>query len=529
MNRHYAMRNAIETLELRQLLAAVPPTAFEVYMVELMNRARANPVAEATLFNIDLNEGLAAGTLGTSARQPLAINLFLTDAARNHAIWAQQNSTFSHTGANGSSPGTRIANAGYVSTAPSGNGENMGLTVSSTQGDLTARVENHHRSLFVDEGIQGRGHRTNMLTGNMEEVGSGVATGPYTYNGTNYTAFISVQNLAYRAGNPFLCGVAYTDSTRNDDFYTPGEGMAGVTITARNKATNAVFTTTTTNVGAYSLQLPAGSYTVEGTGGSLGGTVRYGTVTIGTENVKRDFTPDLVTPTPNFAFLLDSLLIFNGTGDADNIGITISGGVLSAQLNDDILTFDLRQVSGILISSAEGNDTISLGDDVMSATINAGDGDDVITGSENGDVISAGPGNDYVDARGGNDRVNGNAGRDTLTGGAGRNDLFGDEDNDRINGSGGRDYIDGGSGEDRLYGRAGNDTLVGGPNVDRLWGDDGDDQLFGGSGADKMYGGAGNDTLTGQAGLDFADGGADTDEAVEDADDYDSVNVETLR
>src|SRR4051812_36432660 len=69
-------------LEARRLLAVVYPTANEQLMVELINRARANPAVEAARLGIDLNEGLSAGTISTAAKQPLAINPNLTDGAR---------------------------------------------------------------------------------------------------------------------------------------------------------------------------------------------------------------------------------------------------------------------------------------------------------------------------------------------------------------------------------------------------------------------------------------------------------------
>jgi hypothetical protein len=46
-------------------------TAAEQLQLELINRARLDPVAEAARLGIDLNEGLAAGTISAAAKQPL--------------------------------------------------------------------------------------------------------------------------------------------------------------------------------------------------------------------------------------------------------------------------------------------------------------------------------------------------------------------------------------------------------------------------------------------------------------------------
>src|SRR5438105_2361486 len=74
-------------LESRRLMAADFPTPAEQYLVELINRARMDPSAEAARLGIALNEGLAAGTISTAAKQPLAINPNLTDAAGKHSQW----------------------------------------------------------------------------------------------------------------------------------------------------------------------------------------------------------------------------------------------------------------------------------------------------------------------------------------------------------------------------------------------------------------------------------------------------------
>ena len=92
------------------------PTAHEQYFLELVNRARANPGAEASRLGIDLNQGLTAGTIADTAKQPVAMNQFLNDSAQTHSDWMLATDTFSHTGANGSSAGDRMKAAGYAFT-----------------------------------------------------------------------------------------------------------------------------------------------------------------------------------------------------------------------------------------------------------------------------------------------------------------------------------------------------------------------------------------------------------------------------
>ena len=63
-----------EQLEDRRLLAAIQMTAQEQLLVELINRARANPEAEAARFGIPLNEDLEPGEISSDPKQPLAPN-----------------------------------------------------------------------------------------------------------------------------------------------------------------------------------------------------------------------------------------------------------------------------------------------------------------------------------------------------------------------------------------------------------------------------------------------------------------------
>jgi len=132
------------------------PTAQEQYMLELINRARSNPNAEAARYNIDLNEGLAPGTISSEAKQPLAFNLSLIDAARDHSEWMLDQDTFSHTGSDGSDPGDRMENAGYSFTGSWTRGENIAWNGTTGTPDVTQSVATQHENLFVDLNIPGR-------------------------------------------------------------------------------------------------------------------------------------------------------------------------------------------------------------------------------------------------------------------------------------------------------------------------------------------------------------------------------------
>jgi len=287
------MVDRMEHLEPRQLFAA--PTNDEQYLVELINRGRLDPAAEAQRYNVALNEGLAAGTISTAARQPLAINPNVTDAARGHSQWMIANDVFAHAGSGGSNPGDRITAAGYAFSGSWGWGENIAWS-GSTGGtpDVASTTAQLHRNLFVDTGIVGRGHRTNLMNPTFREIGAGVVTG----NFQGYNSVMATEDFAYTGGNAFLTGVAFADTIANDNFYTPGEGLGGVTISAVRAGGGSASVSTWAS-GGYSLRLAPGTYTITASGGGLASPVAFSNVVIGSDNVKRDFTPGAGNTTPD--------------------------------------------------------------------------------------------------------------------------------------------------------------------------------------------------------------------------------------
>jgi hypothetical protein len=70
-------------VESRRLLSATP-SDFEQYLLQLINRARANPAGEAASLGIDLNAGLPAGTISSAPLPPLAFNTDLIQSAQDY-------------------------------------------------------------------------------------------------------------------------------------------------------------------------------------------------------------------------------------------------------------------------------------------------------------------------------------------------------------------------------------------------------------------------------------------------------------
>ena len=83
--------------------------------------------------------------------------------------------------------------------------------------------------------------------------------------------------------------MAFTDAVIDDAFYSVGEELANVTVTARNQSTGATFVTTTGPSGGYSLEVPNGNYTVTFSGGGLSANSVHPNINVAGANRKVDF------------------------------------------------------------------------------------------------------------------------------------------------------------------------------------------------------------------------------------------------
>lgn len=325
-------------------------TAYEQYMLELINRDRAQ------------NGGL----------QPLAFNLNLNDAADGHTAWMLANGVFSHTGANGTDPGARMSNAGYVFSGAWGWAENIAWVTTGGAAGFQDEVAQLQTNL-----MNSAPHRANLLNGSYKEIGIGFATGLYQGHDS---AFVT-QDFAYKTEASFLTGVAYDDLNGNR-FYDVGEGLTHVTVTAVNAATGQSFTTAANDAGGYQLQLAAGTYHVTFADGvHAASTVDE---TIGSLNVKADWINPAAaaapapapTPTPAPAPAPTP------APTPAPVGVTLTGTAYAD-------------------------------------TLKGGAGADTLYGAGGNDKLYGFGGADHLSGGSGNDILYGGAGADTLTGGSG--------------------------------------------------------------------------------------------------------------
>ncbi len=267
---------------------AVFPTNHEQYMIELVNLERMDPVGvPARWGGMDLNEGLAPGTISDTPKQPLALSTIITAAAQFHSQWQLDNDTFAHTGVG--TPAIRMALVGYGALGTYGSAENIGWQgeLPGTP-DLTQYTEDLHAGLFQDFSVPGRGHRLNIMNEDLKEIGIGLREGQFDNGQHNFNAVMVTQDFAYKFDDPFITGVAYRDNDSNS-FYSPdGEGIQTI-VAARRQSDLKWFWTVTVPSGGYALRVPDGTYDILAFGGTLTTPQYVPGVTVSGLNEKVDF------------------------------------------------------------------------------------------------------------------------------------------------------------------------------------------------------------------------------------------------
>lgn len=422
-------------------------SAGEQYLLELINRARLDPAAEAERYGIDLNDGLDIGTIGTEALQVLSPNSGLEDAASNHSEWMLDNDSFSHSGSSGSNAGDRIQNDGYSLRGSWGWRENLAWLGTTGTIDLEAAIEQHHEGLYLSES-----HRVNTFATGMREIGIGQETGTFTYDGTTYNSSMLTENFAKSGTDVFVTGVAF-DDTDGDAFYSIGEGRDDVWVKAGDTRVE------TAAAGGYGVAVDAATDV----------TVQVGIdertlATISVDLSDGNAKVDLMTSEDGDRWLLLSA---------------------STDLGSGIARAELLGVGNLdLIGSGEDNTLVgNSGNNV----IRGHRGDDTIWGHDGDDTLRGDAGTDALYGGDGNDSIRGGGSEDIVQGGIG---------DDSLRGGGQSDFLQGNQGDDTMRGGSGRDTLWGGQGDDRLDGQRGNDQLTGGDGSDTFVFGDGRDLIT---------------------------------
>lgn len=256
------------------------PSAEEQMHLELINRARANPKAEARIYGLSsVTEGVTdTSKMSTNAMQPLTFNYKLYLAAKGHSKDMADNEYFAHySQGSGKSPFDRIEDQGYNYAS---GGENLAYTATTASIDKGESSIKLHGDLFIDEGYPGRGHRVNILSPKFKEVGISLAFG---IRKSRFNSYYVTDDFASSADSTcrFITGVVYDDND-GDKFYTIGEGVKDVQIAIQDTSS----TTKTANAGGYGIPVEDGTYTVTFTHNTLGSYTKA--VTVNGNSVKLD-------------------------------------------------------------------------------------------------------------------------------------------------------------------------------------------------------------------------------------------------
>ncbi|MEY8841190.1 CAP domain-containing protein [Cribrihabitans sp. XS_ASV171] len=431
----------------------MPMTSPETLMLELVNRARLDPLAEAERYELDdLNRGLTADRISGEAQQALSPNALLLAAARAHSLWMLETDIFSHTGIDGSDPGERMAAAGYAFTGLWTWGENISWAGSTVALEQEATIERQHRSLFLSDG-----HRKNILNPEFRELGLGQELGLFAAEGSDgilrdWNASMIAQNFATSGTARFLTGVVFSDLD-GDLFYDIGEGRDMAYISFDDVPVN----TTSEASGSYMMAHDvSGLSTVRiALPGGSGSAVD---IDFGAGNVK-----------------LDVVLQSNGAGT-----MLLGSAGMSLHDGSDISGMGLLGMADLdLTGNADANHLLgNRGDNRLSG----GDGHDTLVGGDGDDTLTGGE--STLDLR---DVVYGGSGADSIDGGHGNDELRGDDGNDTVSGGFGTDTVIGGAGDDVLTGEAWSDMLYGNDGADFVNGGFGYDRVNGGTGADRFF------------------------------------------
>lgn len=342
-------------------------TVYEQLLLELMNRARLDPAGEAARLGIGLNDGLAAGTLTATPKQPLAGNSPLVTAARNHSQFMINTDKFDHQGIGDGTPTSRMQAAGYTFTGSWSNGENIAWVGTTGTPNILNSVIAINDNLF-----RSPHHRENVLEGYFREAGTGVVSGPFATGGTTYNAIMATENFATSGSKYFVTGVAIND-TNGNNFYDVGEARANVTVRVSTGGV-ASGSDVTEAAGGYSAAVSAGAHVVTFSGGGLAAVVSA-TVFAGAANAKVDLA--------GTGEILSSATTYLGLGAKD---LTLLGtAALAGVGNSSNNVIDGNKGANNLVGMA-GNDTIR-----------GGLGNDLITGGAGRDVMTGGLGADRFD------------------------------------------------------------------------------------------------------------------------------------
>jgi len=252
------------------------PTGEEQELLELMQRARRDPVAEGNRLGLDFSQ--------YQVRPPLSYNGFLAEAALKHSEDMASRAFYGHVNPDGDSANGRVLDTQYPLNPFFGTARDVNLTenIGVASGNRFQTPQDVHDTFMIDAGVPGTKHR-NMILGvgghfpKMREVGIGYRTN--LPSASQWEHYVTEEFAFSKDDEPFVVGVACNDD--GDGVCRAGEGRAGVDVTISH-ASGFTLTTQTVTAGGYAFEvLVPGDYTITIDGQST-------QVTIAQDSVKVD-------------------------------------------------------------------------------------------------------------------------------------------------------------------------------------------------------------------------------------------------
>jgi serralysin len=368
--------------------------------------------------------------------------------------------------------------------------ENLTLTGS---GDLNGTGNVLENTIIGNDGNNvidgGAGNDTLNGAAGTDTVSYGLATAAVTVNlqantasgGAGSDALSNFENVA---------GSAYADTLSGNTGNNRLEGKAGNDTLAGGASTGS--DTLDGGMGADSLSGGDGSdyYIVDNLGDVV--TEGFNDAMGGIDTVESSVTFTLGYGLENLT--LTGVAAINGTGNGNNNTLLGNGGnnLLTGDAGNDSLVGNLGNDSlsggtgNDTLAGGVGNDVLTGGDGVDFASYASSS--DGVTVS-----LATGVGGSTVPAAGVGSGTDSLATIENVIGSAFADSLLGDGNANWLEAGDGNDNLSGGLKADTLVGGLGNDTLAGGQGMDSLLGGDGNDLLRGALGTDILTGGAGAD------------------------------------
>lgn len=119
------------------------------------------------------------GTTTMPAQAALTWDIQIEQAALFHSGWMQSNNTFSHEGADGSSPGTRVTNTGY-------NWNSVAENIAAGQDSIDS---------VIDAWLDSPGHCRNIMSANVTQIGMALVDGDSSNSYQTYWTMVLARSF----------------------------------------------------------------------------------------------------------------------------------------------------------------------------------------------------------------------------------------------------------------------------------------------------------------------------------------------